>query len=165
MKWLVIWLIVPLVDHLRLLAIMVALIVGAVVRLLPLLRILEQVSIWRYWLISICLLVDWSGRLAVLWLRVTHKELVTLGVVIKCDRIITRVIMLSLVLATKRVIINVASIADCGLDNSLKSTSRRWIPWYFPCNCLFYRSGLGPKQKPYINLRSRSWLAFIKVFN
>ena len=95
---------------------MVALIVGAVIRLLPLLHILEQVSIRRNWLSSICLLVSWSGRLALLlWLRVTNEELVTLGVVIKFDRMLTRVTLLGLVLAIKRVMINVYSVADRGL--------------------------------------------------
>lgn len=114
--------IIPLlVRNLRLLAIMVALIVGAMIRLLPLLCILEQVSIRRNWLSSICLLVSWSGRLAVLlWLRVTNEELVTLSVVIKCDPMVTRVILLGLVLAIKRVIINICSINDCGLSCSLR---------------------------------------------
>ncbi len=95
---------------------MVALIVGVVILLLPLLHFLEQVSIRRNWLSSIYLLESCSGRLALLlWLRVTNEELVNLGVVLKFDRRLTRVIWLGLVLAMKRVMINVYSVADRGL--------------------------------------------------
>jgi hypothetical protein len=95
---------------------MVALIVGVVILLLPLLHILEQVSIRRNWLSSIYLLESWSNRLALLlWLRVTNEELVTLGVVMKFDRMLTRVILLGLILAIKRVLINFYSVADRGL--------------------------------------------------
>ena len=113
----VIGLIIPLlVRNLRLLDIMVALIVGVVILLLPLLHILEQVNIRRNWLSSIYLLESCSSRLALLlWLRVTNEELVTLGVVIKFDRRLTRVILLGLILAIKRVLINFYSVADCGL--------------------------------------------------
>lgn len=137
LKWLVIRLIIPLlVRNLRLLIIMVALIVGVVIRLLPLLHILEQVSIRRNWLSSICLLVSWSGRLTLLvWLRVTNEELVTLVVVIKFDRMLTRVTLLGLVLAIKRVIINVCSVADRGLTCSKGLR----VPWHHILwKCLFY---------------------------
>lgn len=114
----VIGLIIPLlVRNLRLLVIMVALIVGVVILLLPLLHILEQVSIRRNWLSSIYLHESCSGRLTLLllWLRVTNEELVTLGVVLKFDRMLTRVILLGLILAIKRVLINFYSVADRGL--------------------------------------------------
>ena len=106
---------------------MVALIVGVVILLLPLLHILEQVSIRRNWLSSIYLLESCSGRLALLllWLRVTNEELVTLGVVFKFDRMLTRVILLGLILAIKRVLIDFYSVADRGL-----TCSKGWrVPW------------------------------------
>lgn len=131
-------LIIPLVYHLGLLLIVVVTFVIRTVReFLPLVWVLKQMRVWSHWLLSNWLLNNWSRSawLAVsLRLRVTNKKLIASVVVIKRDRLVIRVILLGLVLGSKRVIVNIGLSLIGGRRGCFWW---QWVPWHCSINCLF----------------------------